>query len=163
EGARLRRALEHDLVVVLGPGQAARRPRAATQCGGQQSDRLGRGTPPARAGGNRHRKNVAGAVHAFRRERNRQVGAVGAGGNQLAALRQLSAAAASNHPLERDMNVSAATSEAPGKLPLTFACGLYDRMLRLYTGEVQPRGIDLRFLANDEPRDIFDRMGGKLE
>jgi 4,5-dihydroxyphthalate decarboxylase len=41
--------------------------------------------------------------------------------------------------------------------------GLYDRMLRLYTGEVQPRGIDLKFLANDEPRDIFDRMGGKLE
>lgn len=61
------------------------------------------------------------------------------------------------------MNVRAATSEATGKLPLTFACGLYDRMLRLYTGEVQPRGIDLTFLANDEPRDIFDRMGGKLE
>ena len=56
-------------------------------------------------------------------------------------------------------------TEAPAtaaKLPLTFACGLYDRMLRLYTGEVQPRGIDLTFLANDEPRDIFDRMGGKL-
>jgi len=50
-----------------------------------------------------------------------------------------------------------------GKLPMTFACGLYDRMLRLYTGEVQPAGIDLKFLANDEPRDIFDRMGGKLE
>jgi hypothetical protein len=32
-------------------------------------------------------------------------------------------------------------------------------MLRLYTGEVQPRGIDLTFLANDEPRDIFDRYG----
>jgi len=50
-----------------------------------------------------------------------------------------------------------------GKLPMTFACGLYDRMLRLYTGEVQPAGIDLKFLANDEPRDIFDRMGGRLE
>ena len=61
------------------------------------------------------------------------------------------------------MNVRAATSDATGKLPLTFACGLYDRMLRLYTGEVQPRGIDLTFLANDEPRDTFDRMGGKLE
>jgi 4,5-dihydroxyphthalate decarboxylase len=57
----------------------------------------------------------------------------------------------------------ATTSAAAGKLPLTFACGLYDRMLRLYTGEVQPAGIDLEFLANDEPRDIFDRMGGKLE
>jgi len=49
------------------------------------------------------------------------------------------------------------------KLPLTFACGLYDRVLRLYTGEVQPDGIDLKFLANDEPRDIFDRMAGRLE
>jgi 4,5-dihydroxyphthalate decarboxylase len=58
------------------------------------------------------------------------------------------------------MNVAATTA---GKLPVTFACGLYDRMLRLYTGEVQPAGIDLKFLANDEPRDIFDRMGGKLE
>src|SRR3981189_2221357 len=60
------------------------------------------------------------------------------------------------------MNETEATSTA-AKLPLTFACGLYDRMLRLYTGEVQPRGVDLKFLANDEPRDIFDRMGGKLE
>src|SRR5258708_5015843 len=61
------------------------------------------------------------------------------------------------------MNVLEVTSNAAAKLPLTFACGLYDRMLRLYTGEVQPAGIDLKFLANDEPRDIFDRMGGKLE
>jgi len=60
------------------------------------------------------------------------------------------------------MSVTEAAGTA-AKLPLTFACGLYDRMLRLYTGEVQPRGIDLRFLANDEPRDIFDRMGGKFE
>ena len=58
------------------------------------------------------------------------------------------------------MSVTEAAGTA-AKLPLTFACGLYDRMLRLYTGEVQPRGIDLKFLANDEPRDIFDRMGGK--
>ena len=61
------------------------------------------------------------------------------------------------------MSVTEATTTAAARLPLTFACGLYDRMLRLYTGEVQPRGIDLTFLANDEPRDIFDRMGGKLE
>jgi 4,5-dihydroxyphthalate decarboxylase len=54
------------------------------------------------------------------------------------------------------------TASAP-KVPLTFACGLYDRMLRLYTGEVQPRGIDLTFIANDEPRDIFDRMARNLE
>jgi 4,5-dihydroxyphthalate decarboxylase len=49
------------------------------------------------------------------------------------------------------------------KLRLTFACGLYDRMLALYTGEVQPEGIDLNFLAIDEPRNIFDRMSGGQE
>ncbi len=45
-------------------------------------------------------------------------------------------------------------------LPLTFACGLYDRMVPLYSGEVRPRGIDLNFLAINSPRDIFDRMAG---
>src|SRR5205807_5745727 len=49
------------------------------------------------------------------------------------------------------------------KLPMTFACGLYDRMLALYTGEVQAEGIDLTFLAIDDPRQIFDRMGKNLE
>jgi 4,5-dihydroxyphthalate decarboxylase len=49
------------------------------------------------------------------------------------------------------------------KLSLTFACGLYDRMLALYTGEVQPDGIDLNFLAIDDPRQIFDRMGRNLD
>jgi len=46
---------------------------------------------------------------------------------------------------------------------MTFACGLYDRMSALYTGEVKPEGIDLNFLAIDEPRQIFDRMGKNLE
>ena len=50
-----------------------------------------------------------------------------------------------------------------GELAMTFACGLYDRMLALYTGEVRPQGIDLKFLVNDEPRNIFDRMAGGLE
>jgi 4,5-dihydroxyphthalate decarboxylase len=50
-----------------------------------------------------------------------------------------------------------------GGLPLTFACGLYDRVLPLYTGEVKPAGIDLNFVAIDSPRDIFDRMGGGQE
>ena len=36
-------------------------------------------------------------------------------------------------------------------LRLTFACGLYDRMVPLYTGDVQPEGIDLNFLAIDDP------------
>ncbi len=49
------------------------------------------------------------------------------------------------------------------RLPLTFACGLYDRMLALYTGDVQAEGIDLNFLAIDQPREIFDRMGGGQE
>lgn len=48
-------------------------------------------------------------------------------------------------------------------LHLTFACGLYDRMLPLYTGEVQPEGIDLDYVAIDSPRDIFDRLAGGLE
>jgi len=46
---------------------------------------------------------------------------------------------------------------------LTFACGLYDRMVPLYTGDVKPEGVDLKFLVIDSPREIFDRMAGKLE
>src|SRR5439155_1855320 len=49
------------------------------------------------------------------------------------------------------------------ELPLTFACGLYDRMLPLYTREVPVEGVALNFLVNDNPRDIFDRMAAKLE
>ncbi len=48
-------------------------------------------------------------------------------------------------------------------LPLTFACGLYDRVLPLYTGEVKAAGIDLNFIAINNPREIFDRMGGGQE
>jgi 4,5-dihydroxyphthalate decarboxylase len=49
------------------------------------------------------------------------------------------------------------------RLPLTFACGLYDRMLPLYTGDVRVEGVDLNFLADDNPRNIFDRMAAGLE
>jgi 4,5-dihydroxyphthalate decarboxylase len=49
------------------------------------------------------------------------------------------------------------------KLPITFACGLYDRTLALYTNEVEADGIDLNFLAIDSPREIFDRMSGAQE
>ena len=49
------------------------------------------------------------------------------------------------------------------KLQLSFACGLYDRMLALYTGEVKPAGIDLNYIAIDQPRPIFDRMSGGQE
>jgi 4,5-dihydroxyphthalate decarboxylase len=48
-------------------------------------------------------------------------------------------------------------------LPITFACGLYDRMLALQTGEIKPDGIDLNFLVMDNPREIFDRMSNGLE
>ena len=46
---------------------------------------------------------------------------------------------------------------------LSFACALYDRMLPLYTGEVRPEGIELDYVTIDSPRNIFDRMAGKLE
>jgi 4,5-dihydroxyphthalate decarboxylase len=48
-------------------------------------------------------------------------------------------------------------------IPITLACGFYDRMHALYTGDVKPAGIDLTFMAIDDPRQIFDRMGGGLE
>jgi 4,5-dihydroxyphthalate decarboxylase len=48
-------------------------------------------------------------------------------------------------------------------LPITFACGLYDRMQALQTGEIKPDGVDLNFLVMDNPREIFDRMSNRLE
>lgn len=49
------------------------------------------------------------------------------------------------------------------KLKLSFASAIYDRMQAIYTGEVQPEGIELNFMQFDEPRIIFDRMSGGLE
>jgi 4,5-dihydroxyphthalate decarboxylase len=43
-------------------------------------------------------------------------------------------------------------------LRLSFACGLYDRVLPLYRGMVKPEGIALDFQAIDDPRQVFDRM-----
>jgi 4,5-dihydroxyphthalate decarboxylase len=48
------------------------------------------------------------------------------------------------------------------RLQLTVACGLYDRMLDLYTGAVRPDGVDLNFIPLGA-REIFDRMAGGLE
>src|SRR4051812_30896714 len=48
-------------------------------------------------------------------------------------------------------------------LRLSFACGNYDRMAALRTGDVTPEGIDLNYIAIDSPREIFDRMGGGQE
>jgi len=46
---------------------------------------------------------------------------------------------------------------------LRFACGVYDRVIALYSGEVKPEGIDFEFIGNDNPRDIFDKMGARQE
>ncbi len=43
-------------------------------------------------------------------------------------------------------------------LNLTFACGPYDRMEALLTGEVKPEGIDLTMVPIKSPRQIFDRV-----
>ena len=60
-----------------------------------------------------------------------------------------------------------ATGRFNDRLPkLTMACGLYDRMLDLYTGDVRPDGITLNFIRMDGSagaREIFDRMAGNLE
>lgn len=49
------------------------------------------------------------------------------------------------------------------KPTLSFACSLYDRMVPLATGEVQPQGLDLNFLEVHHPRDVFDRMVANKE
>jgi 4,5-dihydroxyphthalate decarboxylase len=49
------------------------------------------------------------------------------------------------------------------KLAMTFACGLYDRMSALHSGEVPVDGIDLNFIPVHHPRDLFDRMVAGLE
>jgi 4,5-dihydroxyphthalate decarboxylase len=46
------------------------------------------------------------------------------------------------------------------KLPLTFACGPYDRMEALRYGIIEIEGIDLNFIPIQAPREIFDRMVG---
>jgi 4,5-dihydroxyphthalate decarboxylase len=46
---------------------------------------------------------------------------------------------------------------------LDFACGLYDRTLPLYTGEVKAEGIALNYIHLDAPRQIFDRLAGGQE
>ena len=44
------------------------------------------------------------------------------------------------------------------KLPLTLACGAYDRTEALRNGVVQPEGIELTYLAIQSPPEIFARM-----
>lgn len=49
-----------------------------------------------------------------------------------------------------------AAQGAVARVPITLACALYDRMQALYTGEVEPEGIDLTFRIEDFPRRLFD-------
>lgn len=44
------------------------------------------------------------------------------------------------------------------KLPLTMACGPYDRMEGLRDGTIQPEGIDLRYIPIQSSPEIFARM-----
>ncbi len=44
------------------------------------------------------------------------------------------------------------------RLPLTMACGPYDRMEALAQGHVRPEGIDLRYIPVLSPPEIFARM-----
>jgi 4,5-dihydroxyphthalate decarboxylase len=44
--------------------------------------------------------------------------------------------------------------------PLTFACGVYDRTVPLFTREVKIEGVDLTYVPIEDPREIFDRMAG---
>lgn len=48
-------------------------------------------------------------------------------------------------------------------LRLNFACGLYDRMLPIYTREIKPAGIDLNFTPVESPREVFDRFTSSAE
>src|SRR3954471_13440573 len=48
-------------------------------------------------------------------------------------------------------------------VPVSFACAAYDRMVPLVTDEVRPVGIDFNFIPIAQPREIFDRMAGRLE
>lgn len=49
------------------------------------------------------------------------------------------------------------------RLKLTLACGYYDRTDALRTGDVKIEGIEIDFHAIANPREIFDRMGGRAE
>jgi 4,5-dihydroxyphthalate decarboxylase len=44
------------------------------------------------------------------------------------------------------------------KLPLTVACGPYDRTEALRCGLVQPEGIDLVYVSVQSPPELFARM-----
>jgi 4,5-dihydroxyphthalate decarboxylase len=43
-------------------------------------------------------------------------------------------------------------------LPLSLACGPYDRTEALHAGLIQPEGIDLTYVPIQSPPEIFSRM-----
>ena len=43
-------------------------------------------------------------------------------------------------------------------LPVTMACGPYDRLQALKEGVIKPEGIDLRYVEIQSPPEIFARM-----
>jgi 4,5-dihydroxyphthalate decarboxylase len=50
------------------------------------------------------------------------------------------------------------------RLPFTFACGLTDRMVPLYSREVQPDGLDFRFMPVESPAALLERLvAGELD
>lgn len=60
-------------------------------------------------------------------------------------------------------NLCGSTSIIMAPVPLSFASGLYDRMVPLAIGEVQAPGLDLNFIDVHHPRDVFDRMVANKE
>ncbi|KIW26366.1 uncharacterized protein PV07_09466 [Cladophialophora immunda] len=48
-------------------------------------------------------------------------------------------------------------------IPVSFASGLYDRLVPLATGEVRASGVSLNFIEIQHPRETFDRMAGHHE
>ena len=82
--------------------------------------------------------------------------------NCTEALRQASGPGGGMLTLRRVQEDGRITGQCPS-CSFRLRRGLYDRMQPLYTGEVKPEGIDLNFIAIDQPRPIFDRMSGGQE
>jgi 4,5-dihydroxyphthalate decarboxylase len=68
-----------------------------------------------------------------------------------------------NQGRERRPRVQPSSNQVMSKVPLTFACGLYDRVVALANGTVPVEGVDLNFINIDSPREIFDRMSAAQE
>ena len=54
--------------------------------------------------------------------------------------------------------MSTSTGTGEEKLPLTMACGPYDRTEAIRNGIIKPDGIDLTYMAIDSPPVLIDRM-----